>query len=119
MNGKTEPISGEQQPVMTVYGERDRLMIRLEREDLMDLAQAIANVAGSCWVITPSRCAKLQQQSPQPQPLQPHPQQQQPLQTQPQPSAETGWTTCNRCAGVGTTSRGICPVCQGRKVVKT
>lgn len=133
MSRRRVPVrSGDQSPILTVYGNPPQL-IRVESEEYLHLAQAIANELGRVFVVTPTRTmlaernqattpATGQGRAPAPtQPMTPtgflQADQLAPPSNGHAPQLPAG--VCNRCGGTGATGRGTpCPVCGGRKVAR-
>lgn len=122
--------SGDQSPILTVYGNPPQL-IRVESEDYLHLAQAIANELGRVFVVTPTRTMVAERNQATPPAVQGATmpaQTQNPtgfLQADQYAPPSNGATPqlpaglCNRCGGTGVTGRGTpCPVCSGRKVTR-
>jgi hypothetical protein len=127
--------SGDKSPMLTVYGNPPQL-VRVESEEMLYLAQAIANAHGKIFVVTPSRTLIAEPQTATAtaagKALQPNMAQQPTrptgiLQADQYPVAQNGNGAhapetpagmCGRCHGTGTTTRGVCPVCAGRRVAR-
>lgn len=124
--------SGDQSPILTVYGSPPSL-IRVESEEYLHLAQAIANELGRVFVVTPTRtiAAERNQATPAttgqgraPAPMQTAPtgilqadQYARPSNGAAAPQIPAG--VCPRCAGTKQTARGAtCPVCNGRGMTR-
>lgn len=124
--------SGDQSPILTVFGNPPTL-IRVDSEEHLHLAQAIANQVGRILVVTPSRTIAAERATPgriiptngtHPTPLVSGTQggflqadQYAPPSNGTEAQAPAGM--CPRCGGTGQTSRGtVCPVCSGRKVTR-
>lgn len=130
--------SGDQSPILTVFGNPPAL-VRVENEEHLYLAQAIADAQGGILVATPTRTimatpakGQVNYRGPSaPAQVATPAQTGQPtgiLQADrlPIPSNGNGSHAqaaaapgmCGRCGGSGHTTRGVCPVCRGTKVAR-
>jgi hypothetical protein len=130
-NRRRGPVpSGDQSPILTVYGNPPQL-IRVENEDYLDLAQAIADRVGRIFVVTSKRTLVATRNQPTPA-GQGSPQTLAPsipggiLQADQLPPAQNGHAPqqavagmCPRCGGSKVTAGGrTCPVCGGKGVTR-